>query len=111
MDVIACGSEWRQSSINSQPQLRQTREIIRPRAITPSEQEVAFSDRNIIDAGLTSAHQAVLGKFPVLIAMGSEPLTLGVVPLILETNSDTVVAARPDLFDQFVIQLFGPFAL
>ena len=108
---IACGSGWRFSSIRSETQLRQPWEIIGPGAITPGEKTVALPNRHIVDAGFTPAHQAVLGEFPVFIAMGAEPLAVGVAPLVLEANSDAVVAAGPDLLDQFVVQFLGPFAL
>ena len=42
--------------------------------------------------------------------MGTKPLTFAVVPFVLKTNSDAVVAAGPDFFDQFVIKLLRPFA-
>ncbi len=59
----------------------------RPRR-RPPETALAFADLYIIDAGLAPAHQAVLVEFPLLIAIGAEPLSGIVMPFVLETHSD-----------------------
>jgi hypothetical protein len=51
----------------------------RPRR-RPPETALAFADLHIIDAGLAAAHQAVLVEFPLLIAVGAEPLSGAVMP-------------------------------
>jgi len=54
----------------------------------PPVPALAFADLYIIDAGLAPAHQAVLVEFPLLIAIGAEPLSGIVMPFVLETHSD-----------------------
>jgi len=66
----------------------------RPRR-RPPETALAFADLHIIDAGLAAAHQAVLVEFPLLIAVGAEPLSGAVMPFVLETHGDEMTAGRP----------------
>src|SRR3984893_9351060 len=71
---------------------------------------IALLDRNIIDAGDAKPHQAMLVEFPVLITVAAEPITAVVVPLIGEAHGDAVLAKRPDLLDQAVVEFAAPLA-
>jgi hypothetical protein len=66
----------------------------------PPETALAFADRHIIDAGFAAAHQAVLVEFPLLIAVGAEPLSGVVMPFVLETHGDEIAVERPEILDQ-----------
>ena len=50
--------------------------IVRAAAQGPMKAAVGLSDRRIVDACETAAHQAVLVELPILIAIGTEPLPL-----------------------------------
>ncbi|XUR32166.1 hypothetical protein ACQY74_000193 (plasmid) [Rhizobium leguminosarum bv. trifolii] len=56
----------------------------------PTKLAVRFSDRMSVDAGMTFPHQAILGKFPVLIAIGAEPLTAVVAIFVGVPDGDTI---------------------
>src|SRR5690242_5389907 len=64
----------------------------------------AVADRKIVDAGNAQPHQAVLGELPILVAKAAEPVPAVVVPLIGETNRDTVLAEGPDFLNQPVVE-------
>lgn len=81
----------------------------------PSQRPVvlplAFGDRQIVDAGMTAAHQALLIKLPVLVPVGAEPVPRVVVPFVCEPDRDTRLMKRPDLFYQAVIEFLRPLPL
>jgi hypothetical protein len=58
---------------------------------------VFFGNRDIVDAGLAAAHQAVLVKFPLFVAVGTMPLSGIVMPLILKAHRDAVAVERPEI--------------
>src|SRR5229473_353912 len=62
-------------------------------------------------SGETTAHQPIRGELPVFIAIGPEPVARVIMPLIREAHRDTSVMKGPELFDEAVVQFFGPFAL
>lgn len=70
----------------------------------------ALLNWEIVDARNTSLHQSVLVKLPVLVAIGTEPVTGVVMPLISEADSDALALKSPELFDEAVIQFPVPFA-
>src|SRR5262249_53169731 len=69
---------------------------------------LGFFDWEIVDAGNASAHQPLLIKFPILIAIATEPIAAIIVPFIGEANRDSVLAECPNLLDQAVIELAIP---
>src|SRR3954471_21898578 len=81
---------------------------------TPSKRPVVFpvglADGKVVDAGDAAAHESVLVEFPVLIAIGAEPVAGVVVPLVGKTHGDAVAAKEPKLFDEAVIQFLVPLA-
>lgn len=76
----------------------------------PVETPVCRADRHIVNAGFAPAHQTVFVKLPLLVAVGPKPVDGVVMPLVLESNGDSVVMESPKLFDQPVIELSGPLA-
>src|ERR1700752_2107994 len=95
----------------SHSKLRQSRMIRRPRTgCSPEETPISRSDRYIIDAGFTPAHQSFLIEFPLFIAIGSVPGAGIIAPFILKSHCNPVLVKRPKLFDQPVVQLLRPFA-
>src|ERR1700722_2857038 len=85
--------------------------IVGPPAERPAELPVAFSNGKIVDAGVPDPVETVLIILPVLIAVGTKPVTRIVPPLVRETNCDVISRERPQLFDQPVFQLLGPLSL
>src|SRR3954447_7389079 len=71
---------------------------------------LAFVDREVVDAGDAQPHQALLVEFPVLVAVAAEPVAAVVVPFIGEAHGDAIVAERPHLLDQAVVELAVPLA-
>src|SRR5262245_12553422 len=76
----------------------------------PVVQPFAGFDGQVVNAGDAPAQQPVLVEFPVLVAIAAEPVTAVIVPLVGETDRDTVVAERPHLLDQAVVELLVPLA-
>lgn len=72
----------------------------------PMKLAIGFVDGVVVDAGFTPSHQAVVVELPVLIAVGTEPLSRRVVEFVLEPNRDPVVSECPQLFGEPVF-LFG----
>ena len=68
-------------------------------------------DREVVDRGVSRLHQSVLVELPVLIPIGSKPLAVGGVVLVGEAHGNAVVAVRPVLLDEPVLEFLGPLAL
>ena len=73
------------------------------------KQSVLFLDWKIVDARVTEFHQAAGRELPVLVSVGPIPLAGVIAGLIREANSDPVPIERPQLLDEAILQLFGPF--
>src|SRR5262249_18413672 len=71
---------------------------------------LAILDRQVVDAGDTSPHQAVVVELPVLVAVAAKPVAGIVVPFICKAHGDPVVAERPHFLNQPIIELAIPFA-
>src|ERR1700730_4131035 len=93
-----------------QSEIAQGRVIVGATAKRPVVLALALLDRDIIDAGDAKPHQAVLIKFPVLVAVAAEPITAVVVPLICKARENAVLTEGPHFLDQPVVQLAVPLA-
>jgi hypothetical protein len=71
---------------------------------------LAIFDRQVVDAGDAPSHQALIIEFPILVTIAAKPLAGMVVPFICKAHGYPVVAKRPDLLDQPIVQLAIPFA-
>src|SRR3954467_13427956 len=71
---------------------------------------LAFLDRQVVDAGDAPAHQAAFVELPILVAIAAKPVAGIVVPFICKAHGYPVVAKRPDVLDQAVLQLTNPLA-
>src|ERR1700676_4103746 len=76
----------------------------------PVKAAVLLRNRDIVDAGLAPAHQAVLVELPLLIAVGAVPLPGIVMPFVLKTHGDAVAVECPEILDQAVVKFSRPFA-
>src|SRR5438067_2366841 len=65
-------------------------------------------DRDVVDARLATAHQAVLVELPQLIAVAAPPMAIRVVGLVLEPDRDPVLAERPQVLAQGIVELAVP---
>ena len=63
----------------------------------PMETPVSLRDPQIINAGKTTLHESMPVRFPILVAIGAEPTTGIVMPLMGKANSDAVSGVCPDL--------------
>src|SRR5262249_33187432 len=93
-----------------QPELAQRGGIIGPSPQWPMVLAFGFLDWEIVDAGYTSAHQSLLIKFPILVAIAAEPIAAVVMPFVRKPYCDTILTKGPDLLNQAVIQLPAPLA-
>jgi hypothetical protein len=84
--------------------------IVRPAAERPRIFALALLDRQIVDAGDPPPHQAVVGEFPILVAVAAEPVARIVAPFIGEAYRDAFAVEGPDLLDRPIIELLVPFA-
>jgi hypothetical protein len=67
-------------------------------------------DWQIVDRSKPSPHGAGSVEFPVLVSVRAEPVATVVMPFVSEPHGDAIVAKRPQLFDQAVIEFLVPFA-
>jgi hypothetical protein len=93
------------SDPGSKAHIAKTRVIVRTAARRPAVLAFRFFDGQVIDAGQTTAHQAILIKLPILIASGTKPPAGIVVPLVGEANRDSILGEGPEFFDQPVVNL------
>src|SRR5260221_14717362 len=93
----------------SQPEVAQRGMIVGPATRRPMVFPRILADRQIVDAGDAEAHQSVLVEFPVFVTVAPEPVAAVVVPLISKAHCNPVLAKRPELLDQPVVQLSDPF--
>lgn len=70
----------------------------------------ALTDRSVVDAGEAAAHESILVKLPVFVAIGAEPVPAVVMPLISKTHRHPVLTEAPQLLDESIVQLVLPFA-
>ena len=70
----------------------------------------AFTNRQIVDAGMANGHKAVILKLPVFVTVRPKPVAGIVMPLVGEANRNPVAGKGPQLFDQPVIKLARPLA-
>src|SRR5262249_3628991 len=68
-------------------------------------------DRQIVDAREAPSHEALLGEFPVLVAVAAEPVARVVVPFVGEAHGNAVTGAGPELLDEPIVELLRPLAL
>src|SRR2546430_5832186 len=83
---------------------------IGPAAKRPMIFSFRLLDWEIVDACVAKPHQTMIIKFPILIAVGAKPIPGVVVPFVSEAHGNTISGVSPELFDEPVVQLFGPFA-
>ena len=69
-----------------------------------------IADRSITDAGNPAPHEPAFVKLPVLVSVGTEPISAIVVPLIGEPHRHPISPEAPQLFDEPVVQLALPLA-
>src|SRR5215469_16208330 len=89
--------------IRLQSEFTQGRVIIRPPSQWPMILALGFFDWEVVDAGNASAHQSLLVKFPVLVAIAAKPIAAVVMPFVSKPYGDTVFAKCPDFLDQEVV--------
>ena len=71
---------------------------------------IRFSNWQVINAGDPLLHEAMLVKFPVLIAIGPDPVSGVVMTFVSRTHGDPVAGESPELLDQPVIEFPRSFA-
>src|SRR6266480_228759 len=67
-------------------------------------------NRQVINGCKPKLHQAIAIKLPVLVAIRAEPVSGVIVPFVSEPHGDAVFVVSPELFDQPVVEFFGPLA-
>src|ERR1700678_3335428 len=69
---------------------------------------LASGYRQIVDAGDSQPHEAVLVELPVLIAIAAKPMARVVVPLIGKPPGYPVLAKSPNFLDEPVVEFARP---
>ena len=72
------------------------------------ELAVILLDGDIIDAGFSTPHQSLIIEFPKLVPIGSKPLTICIVVLVLKTYGDPFLAEGPQRLGESIIEFFLP---
>src|SRR5215510_2684858 len=83
---------------------------IRPAPQRPVVLAVRFLDGQVVDAGQTKPHQALVVELPVLVAVRAEPVPLIIVSLVGETDGNAAPLEGPQLLDQAIVEFAGPLA-
>src|SRR5258705_6715513 len=94
----------------SQAEFRQCQVVVRTASQRPTVFAVFILDRQVVDAGDAPLHEALRIEFPVLVAIGAEPVTEVVMPFVGKTDGNAVALKCPQLLDEPVIQLLAPLA-
>ena len=76
----------------------------------PMKFAITGSNGHVVDAGKSALHQTICVEFPILVAIGAEPLGFVIVPLIGKTNGDTIISEGPDFFGQAIVLFTLPLA-
>jgi hypothetical protein len=66
------------------------------------------ADRQVVNAGVSLAHQADIIELPVLVAERSEPIAAVVMPFICKPDGNPVAVERSQLLDETVVELPPP---
>src|SRR6202041_3929185 len=90
--------------------IAQSRMIIRTEPWCPIILALRLLDWQIVDGSKPQAHQPVLIKLPILIAIRAKPSSRGIVPFIGKAHGETVPREPPKLLYQRIVTLFRPFA-
>src|SRR6266851_230397 len=98
-------------SATSKTEIGEARMVCRSRACwIPVKLALALADGQVVDRGVAPPHKAVFVEFPILVAVGPEPVIRIVAPFIGEPDADSIALPGPQLLDQPIVQLLGPLA-
>ena len=70
-----------------------------------------FPNGSIVNAGIAPPHQPIIRKLPQLVAVGSEPLAICIVPLVLKAHGHAIFAESPQFLLQPIVEFLLPFSL
>src|SRR5258708_5843305 len=84
--------------------------VIGPPTDCPVIFAFAIFDLQLLDAGDPPSHPAQFVEFPILVAIATKSVASIVVPFIRKAHGYPVLAKRPDLLDQPILQLTNPLA-
>src|SRR5258708_7712891 len=84
---------------------------IRTAAKRPMIFSLRLLDREIVDGCVAKAHQAIVPKLPILIAIGAKPILGIIVPFVSEPHRDAIAGVSPEFLDQPVVEFFRPLPL
>src|SRR6516162_6669063 len=102
------GVAWVRCRLRLQPKVGEARVVVRAAAQWPMKLPLGLADREVVDAGQAPLHEPVRVKLPVLVPVRPEPVARVVAPLVGEPNGDAVAGARPQLFDEPVVEFLVP---
>ena len=72
------------------------------------EESLCFGDGDVVDGGVAFAHQTIVVKSPVLVAVGAEPCAAFALVLVDEAHRDATLRMRPEFLDQPIVPLVRP---
>ena len=83
--------------------------IVRTPSERPVELPISCVDRKVVDACERAAASTLRHQFPILVAVGAEPVAAVIMPFIGEADGDPIIGEGPELLDQPIVELLCPF--
>ena len=72
------------------------------------ELPISCVDRKVVDACEPPLHQPCGIIFPILVAVGAEPVSAVIMPFIGVADGDPIIGEGPELLDQPIVELLCP---
>lgn len=74
------------------------------------ELSLGFGNREIVDAGFATSHEALRIELPEFVSVGAPPGLVVVVVLVLKADGDAVGGEGPKFLHESVVVFVAPFA-
>src|ERR1700679_1769342 len=74
----------------------------------PTKLPFCLLNGKVVDARISSTHQTVGSEFPVLIAVGTEPIRGVIMPFVREAHGNSILAEAPKFLDESVVEFPCP---
>jgi hypothetical protein len=98
-DHAAVFDAWRWKRGRSETKLASPRVVVGATTERPVKATVFHADWQVVNAGVSLAHEATIIELPVLVAEGSEPIAAIVMPLISKPDGNPVAGECSQLLD------------
>src|SRR5262245_27173487 len=75
----------------------------------PTNFTLPLRDRQVIDRGISAAHQTIALELPIFVSVRAKPISRIVMPFVREAHRNAVSFERPEFLDQAVLEFLVPF--